>query len=205
MHLRLVIFADEPIGIGAGGIEVAQRDRSQAVRALEVRQGALDRQLGFAVGVDRPLRMVSSIGVADAARRTSRRSTRRRSASRRRRPSRRARHRAADVVVVVADRARVTDSPTRSQAAKCMTAVAPRSQHRGRRRGRGCRPSTSMRARPPEPPQSAAPRLRHGPAPGCRRRPRRDPASASAFDGVAADVARAAGDQDGAHGRPIEK
>jgi len=39
----------------ARGIEVAQRDPLDAMRHFEMRQGAFDCQLGFAVGVDRLL------------------------------------------------------------------------------------------------------------------------------------------------------
>ncbi len=57
MDLRRVILADLAVGIGAGRVEVAQRDRMDAVRALEVRQRALDGELRLAVAVDRLLRM----------------------------------------------------------------------------------------------------------------------------------------------------
>ena len=54
---RPVVLADEPVGIGAGRVEIPQDDRAQPVRALEVRQRPLDRQLRLAIRVDRPLRM----------------------------------------------------------------------------------------------------------------------------------------------------
>ena len=53
VDLGLVVLADRAVGMRARGIEVAQRDPAQAVRALDMRQRALDRQLGLAVGVDR--------------------------------------------------------------------------------------------------------------------------------------------------------
>ena len=53
MNLGVVILAELAVGIGAGGVEVAQPDRPDAVGALEVRQRLLDRQLGLPVGVDR--------------------------------------------------------------------------------------------------------------------------------------------------------
>jgi hypothetical protein len=52
-----VILAERAVRIGAGRVEVAQRDRPQAVGPLEVRQRPLDRELRLAVGVDRALRM----------------------------------------------------------------------------------------------------------------------------------------------------
>ena len=52
-ELRVVVLAELAFGIGAGGVEVAQRDRREPVGPLVVRQRQLDRELGLAVGVDR--------------------------------------------------------------------------------------------------------------------------------------------------------
>ena len=57
VDLRVVVLAERAVRIGAGGVEIAQPDRADAVGPLEMRQRPLDRQLGLAVGVDRPLRM----------------------------------------------------------------------------------------------------------------------------------------------------
>ena len=57
VNLRRVILAELAVGIGAGGVEIAKRDRADAVRALEVRKRALDRRAWTRRSVDRPLRM----------------------------------------------------------------------------------------------------------------------------------------------------
>ncbi len=56
--LGLVLLADLALGIGAGGVEIAQRRVAQAPRGPEPVQHALDHQLRFAIGVDRALRRV---------------------------------------------------------------------------------------------------------------------------------------------------
>ena len=56
MGLRIVQLADLAVGIGAGGVEVAQRDRAQAIGLAVPVERPLDRELGLAVGVDRQLR-----------------------------------------------------------------------------------------------------------------------------------------------------
>ena len=55
MGFRLVILADLTLGIGAGGIEVAQRRKPQSVAGGIPMQRPLDRQLGLAIGVERRL------------------------------------------------------------------------------------------------------------------------------------------------------
>src|SRR3989442_908613 len=57
VDFRRVVLPDLALRIGAGRVEIPQRNRVDAVRALEVRQRALHRQLGFPVAVDRRLRM----------------------------------------------------------------------------------------------------------------------------------------------------
>jgi hypothetical protein len=57
MNFRRMILAQLAVGVGAGGIEVPQPDRRDAVGALEVRQRLLDGELRLAVGVDRRRRM----------------------------------------------------------------------------------------------------------------------------------------------------
>ena len=57
MNLRRVILPDFAVRIGARRVEVAQRDRPQSVGALEMDERALDHELGFAVAVDRLLRV----------------------------------------------------------------------------------------------------------------------------------------------------
>ena len=51
-------LAEGTAGIGAGRVEVAQRNRADAVSALVMRQRAFDGELGLAIGVDRPRRMI---------------------------------------------------------------------------------------------------------------------------------------------------
>ena len=51
--LGLVTLAEVALGIGAAGVEVAQRRPAQAVGRLRVGEHALDHRLGGAVGVDR--------------------------------------------------------------------------------------------------------------------------------------------------------
>ena len=117
-----MILAELAVRIGAGRVEVPQRDRADAVRALEVRQRALDRELGLAVRVDRPRAdAVSSIGVSTARRKRA--------------PSTRTRSGATSSAIIASSTVSVprrwcgssppdsrTDSPTDSHAAKCMTA-----------------------------------------------------------------------------------
>ena len=50
-----VILANGAVRVRTSSIEVAQRDPAEAVRPLDVFERTLDRQLRFAVGVDRPL------------------------------------------------------------------------------------------------------------------------------------------------------
>src|SRR5262249_2085576 len=57
VRLRVVVLADGPVGMGAGGVEVAQSYRPPAVRLDEILQGVLDGQLRPAVGIDRRLRL----------------------------------------------------------------------------------------------------------------------------------------------------
>ena len=56
MRFRLVHFADFAFRIGAGRVEVPRRHPLQAVRNSVPMKHALDKQLGFAVGVHRLLR-----------------------------------------------------------------------------------------------------------------------------------------------------
>ena len=49
VNLGSVILAELAFGIRTGGVEVAQPDRPDAVRPLEVRKGMLDRELGLSV------------------------------------------------------------------------------------------------------------------------------------------------------------
>ena len=58
MGLGIVRFADFVFRIGAGGIEVAQRDRAQTVRLIQVGQNSFDDQFGKAVRIDRALRVL---------------------------------------------------------------------------------------------------------------------------------------------------
>ena len=53
MNLGIVVFADRAVRVRAGRVEIAQRDPSQAVRALEMRKRPLHGQLGVPVRVDR--------------------------------------------------------------------------------------------------------------------------------------------------------
>ena len=46
-----MVLSDSPLGVGAGGIEVAQGDKGQAVGVLVRGQCALEGQFGLAVGV----------------------------------------------------------------------------------------------------------------------------------------------------------
>src|SRR5204862_7039842 len=61
VNLRRMILAKLAVRIRAGGVEIAQSDRPDAVRALEVRQRVLDSQFRLAVRIDRS----SRIGFAD--------------------------------------------------------------------------------------------------------------------------------------------
>ena len=58
VELRIVILAELPFRVGARGVEVPERDRAKAVRALVVWQRVLDGELGLAIGVDRALGQV---------------------------------------------------------------------------------------------------------------------------------------------------
>ncbi len=53
---RLVVLADLAIGIGPGGVEVAQRGVTQPIGAGVPVERPLDRQLGVAVGIERRFR-----------------------------------------------------------------------------------------------------------------------------------------------------
>ena len=55
MDLGIVVFADLAARVRTGRVEIAQGDPPQSVRALEMRQRPLDRELGFAVRVGRML------------------------------------------------------------------------------------------------------------------------------------------------------
>ena len=57
VRLRRMILADVAVGIGAGGVEVAQRRVAEAVGLSVPAQHSLDGQLGLAVRVDRVLGM----------------------------------------------------------------------------------------------------------------------------------------------------
>ena len=72
VNLGRMIFADLPVRIRARGIEISERHRAQAVRALEMRQRPLDGELGFSVAVDRMLRMRLRESASPSARRRSR-------------------------------------------------------------------------------------------------------------------------------------
>ena len=85
VRLRIVILADLAVGIGAGGVEVAERRVAEAVRLPVPVQHLLDGELGLAVRVDRVLRVVLGDRHASAARRRSRTSTRTRRRARPRR------------------------------------------------------------------------------------------------------------------------
>ena len=54
---RFVAFAEFALGVGPGGVEVAQADRLQRVGAVVVRKHLLDHPLAAAVGIDRRLRV----------------------------------------------------------------------------------------------------------------------------------------------------
>src|SRR5207237_4607707 len=57
VDFRRMILAELAIRIGAGGIEVAEPDRADAVRPLEMRQRVFYGELRLATGVDRRRRM----------------------------------------------------------------------------------------------------------------------------------------------------
>ena len=57
VFLRVVVLANQTVGVGAGRVEIPQGRPLEAIRALEVRQRALNGQLGFAVRVDGLLRV----------------------------------------------------------------------------------------------------------------------------------------------------
>jgi hypothetical protein len=50
MRLGRVILADRAVGVGPGGVEVAQGDPAQAVRPRVPAESALERELRLAVG-----------------------------------------------------------------------------------------------------------------------------------------------------------
>src|SRR5205085_9581752 len=52
-----MILAYLPVRVGSGGVEIAQRHPPQLVRALKMRQRALDSKLRLSVTVDGMLRM----------------------------------------------------------------------------------------------------------------------------------------------------
>jgi len=56
MGFRQVQLTEFAIRVGAGGVEVAQRDVPDPMGRLGIPEHALDRELGVAVGVDRVLR-----------------------------------------------------------------------------------------------------------------------------------------------------
>ncbi len=58
MGFRPVPFAGFAVGIGAGGVEIAQSDVTQSVAPGEVAKNPLDRLLGDPIGIDRVLRML---------------------------------------------------------------------------------------------------------------------------------------------------
>ena len=58
MGLRLVALAQLTVGIGAGGVEVAQAHRFQSVSHAVIRQHLLDHPLAASVGVDGILGMI---------------------------------------------------------------------------------------------------------------------------------------------------
>src|SRR5712691_6463075 len=55
MSFWLMLFADLAVGVGAGGVEIAQRHRAQTIGLPVPVKRALDRQFGLAVRVDRKL------------------------------------------------------------------------------------------------------------------------------------------------------
>jgi hypothetical protein len=57
MGFRLVAFAEFALGVGAGGVEVAQTRRLQSVGAVVVLQHLLDEPFAAAVGIDRLFRV----------------------------------------------------------------------------------------------------------------------------------------------------
>ena len=99
-----MVFAEEALGIGARRVEIAQRHRADAIRPLEMRQRPLDRELGLAVGIDRPLRMAFGDRRLDGIPERGRggREDQVRDLARDHRPQHG--QRAADVVLVIADR-----------------------------------------------------------------------------------------------------
>src|SRR5262249_37497037 len=62
MRFRIGILAKLRIGIRSGGVEVAQREILQSMTLAEPAERALERQLGFAVRIDRQLRSVFNNG-----------------------------------------------------------------------------------------------------------------------------------------------
>ena len=58
VRLRIMALAQFAFRVAAGGIEIAQRDGAQPIGFSIVGHGTLGHQLGHAVGIDRPLRMV---------------------------------------------------------------------------------------------------------------------------------------------------
>ena len=58
MRFRLVCLADVAVAIGAGRVEVAQRHVTEGMRLAVPVQHPLDEALGFAIRIDRHLRMI---------------------------------------------------------------------------------------------------------------------------------------------------
>jgi hypothetical protein len=58
MRLRIVLLSDVAVGVGSGGVEIAQRDRPQAMRVTEIGQDSLHDELGKPVRINRTLRLL---------------------------------------------------------------------------------------------------------------------------------------------------
>ena len=135
MNLGSVIFADLGLWIRSRRIEVAQRDPRHAMGAFEMRQRPFDGQLAFAVTVDRLLRL--GLGDRGLDRLAVDRSRRRKDEV----PDRDGRHRsenaqrAGDVVAIVLRRVanRLADVEKRGEMHHREHALAP--QHLDQRRG----------------------------------------------------------------------
>ena len=51
-------FPDSALGIGTGGVEIAQDERAKALMAIEIPQDLLDNQFGLAISIRRPQRRI---------------------------------------------------------------------------------------------------------------------------------------------------
>ena len=204
MQLRLVILADQPAGIRTRRVEISQGDRPQPECPIDVPERAFDGELRLAIWVYRFLWMRfvdrNSLGLPERRRRRRKHERPDAGAGQCFEQCERADH----IGAVIAERI-----------AHRLADAEPRGKVHHRRRPGGAQDLRERRAvedvAPDQsdlPPRPSRRDPRHGLGMACRQVVVDDDVVACRSqreDGVAADVARAAGDDDGAHARPIDE